>query len=212
MEKKIPIIDDKPAKPIDYTDMGLKIKETLDGRVDNIGLVEDGIQIKETDLDISLKDDYLWDVLPKFDFDNPPVDPEQLSMAMVLYMREQGGVGLAANQVGYNFKMFVTEGEPAFAVFNPTITFQSPNQVMLDEGCLSYPNLLLKVNRPASIRVRFQDPFGNWITRQFAGMSARVFLHEYDHLLGVDFTDKVSKLKLEMAQKKAKKRMSNATS
>jgi peptide deformylase len=82
---------------------------------------------------------------------------------------------------------------------------------MLDEGCLSYPNLLLKVNRPASIRVRFQDPFGNWITKQFAGMSARVFLHEYDHLLGVDFTDKVSKLKLEMAQKKAKKRMSNAS-
>ena len=87
MEKKIPIIDDKPAKPIDYTDMGLKIKETLDGRVDNIGLVEDGIQIKETDLDISLKDDYLWDVLPKFDFDNPPVDPEQLYGNGIVYER-----------------------------------------------------------------------------------------------------------------------------
>ena len=145
-------------------------------------------------------------MLPKFDFANPPIDPVELSIAMVVYMREQGGIGLAANQVGYNFKMFVTEGEPAFAVFNPTITFESPNSVMLDEGCLSYPNLLLKVSRPSSIRVRFQDPYGNWITRQFAGMSARVFLHENDHLLGVDFTDKVSTMKLKMAQKKAKKR------
>jgi len=203
MEKKIP---DFNKKPVDYTDMGLKIKETLGVRPDGIGLVEDGIQIKDTDLDIQLKDDYLWDVLPKFDFANPPIDPVELSIAMVVFMREQGGIGLAANQIGYNFQMFVTEGEPAFAVFNPTITFQSPNSVLLDEGCLSYPNLLLKVSRPSSIRVRFQDPYGNWITRQFAGMSARVFLHENDHLLGVDFTDKVSTMKLRMAQKKAKKR------
>ena len=203
MEKKI---------PTDFTDLGKKIKETLDGRVDNIGLVEDGIKIEETDLDIKFNDDYLWDELPMFDFNNPPVDPEKLSMAMVSFMREKGGVGLAANQVGFNFKMFVTEGEPAFAVFNPTITFRSPNEVLLDEGCLSYPGLILKINRPASIRVRFQDPFGNWITKQFAGMSARVFLHEHEHLFGVDFTDKVSKLKLDMAQKKAKKRGTNATS
>ena len=74
----------------------------------------------------------------------------------------------------------------------------------MDEACLSFPGLQLKVKRPASIRVRFQDPYGNWITRQFAGMSARVFLHEYDHLFGVDFTDKVSKLKLDMAKKKVK--------
>ena len=119
-------------------------------------------------------------------------------------MYEENGIGLAANQVGYNFKMFVTEGEPAFAVFNPTITYRSPNEILMDEACLSFPGLQLKVKRPASIRVRFQDPYGNWITRQFAGMSARVFLHEYDHLFGVDFTDKVSKLKLDMAKKKVK--------
>ena len=203
MKKVIPKFSNKP---IDYSHIGDQIKETLSGRTDNVGLVEDGIQIKETNLDIQLKDDYLWDVLPMFDFANPPVDPVELSIAMVTFMREQGGIGLAANQVGYNFKMFVTEGEPAFAVFNPTITFESPNNVLLDEGCLSYPNLLLKVKRASSIRVRFQDPYGNWITRQFAGMSARVFLHENDHLLGVDFTDKVSTMKLQMAQKKAKKR------
>jgi len=183
-----------------------KIKEQLSTVMDNSkGLQAGGFKIQETDFDLKMKDDYLWDVLPRFDFESPPVDPVKFSMAMVTTMREKGGIGLAANQVGYNFKMFVTEGEPAFAVFNPTITFRSPNEILMDEACLSFPGLNLKVKRPASIRVRFQDPYGNWITRQFAGMSARVFLHEYDHLEGVDFTDKVSKLKLDMAKKKAKK-------
>ena len=179
---------------------------TLKGRTDNLGLEESSFEIKETDFNLQLKDDYLWDVCEKFNFNDLPVDPEKFSMAMVTFMRAGQGIGLAANQVGYNFKMFVTEGDPAFAVFNPTITFRSPNEVLLDEGCLSFPGLMLKVNRPASIRVRFQDPYGNWITKQFAGMSARIFQHENDHLEGVDFTDKVSKMKLQMAQKRAKKR------
>ena len=188
-----------------------KIKEQLSTVMNNSeGLKPSGFEIQETDFDLKMKDDYLWDVLPKFDFENPPVDPVKFSMAMVTSMREKGGIGLAANQVGYNFRMFATEGEPAFAIFNPTITFRSPNEVLMDEACLSFPGLNLKINRPASIRVRFQDPYGNWVTRQFAGMSARVFLHEYDHLEGVDFTDKVSKMKLQMAQKKAAKREKNA--
>ena len=183
-----------------------KIKEQLSTVMDNSthGLAPSGFEIQETDFNLDMKDDYLWDELPAFDFVNPPVDPVKFSMAMVTSMREKGGIGLAANQVGYNFKMFVTEGEPAFAVFNPTITYRSPNEILMDEACLSFPGLQLKVKRPASLRVRFQDPYGNWRTRQFAGMSARVFLHEYDHLFGVDFTDKVSKLKLDMAKKKVK--------
>ena len=171
------------------------------------GLTESGIKIQETDIKLSLKDDTLWDECVPFDFSNPPVDPEKISMEMVTFMRNNGGVGLAANQLGYHFRMFVTEGEPAFAVFNPTITFASPNNVLLDEGCLSFPHLLLKINRPASIRVRFQDPFGNWVIKQFAGMSARVFQHEIDHLNAVDFTEKVSKMKLQMAQKKVAKKL-----
>jgi len=177
---------------------------SIKGKVSG-GLTESGIKIQETDIKLSFKYDTLWDECIPFDFNDPPIDPEKLSMAMVTFMRDNGGVGLATNQLGYNFRMFVTEGEPAFAVFNPTITFTSPNIVLLHEGCLSFPHLLLKINRPSSIRVRFQDPFGNWVIKQFAGMSARVFQHEYDHLNGVDFTDKVSKIKLQMAQKKVSK-------
>jgi len=191
----------------DFSHIGDKIKELDVGiKGKGQGLQPDGFEIKETDLDIKLKDDTLWDECIPFDFNDPPVDPEKLSMAMVTAMRDHGGVGLAANQVGFNFRMFVTEGEPAFAVFNPTISFRSPNELLMDEGCLSYPDLMLKVSRPASIRVRFQDPYGNWITKQFAGMTCRVFQHEYDHLQGVDFTDKVSKMKLDMAKRKAAKR------
>jgi|TARA_R110000796_G_C14447162_1_gene422983 peptide deformylase len=182
-----------------------KIQKQLSTVMDNSkGLKPSGFEIEETDLDLSMKDDYLWDELPAFNFEDPPVDPVKFSMAMVTLMREKGGMALAANQVGHNFAMFVTEGEPAFAVFNPTITFRSPNEVLMDEACLSFPGLNLKIKRPASIRVRFQEPYGNWITRQFAGMSARVFLQMADHLIGVDFTDKVSKLKLDMAKKKVK--------
>ena len=201
------MVDEKPdfKKTIKELDVALK------GRTDNLGLEESGFEIKETDFNLQLNDDLLWDVCERFNFQDPPVDPEKFSMAMVSFMRAGHGVGLAANQVGYNFRMFVTEGEPAFAVFNPVITFSSPNDILLEEGCLSYPNLLIKISRPASIRVRFQDPYGNWITKQFAGMSARIFQHENDHLEGVDFTDKVSKMKLQMAQKKAAKRGKNAT-
>jgi peptide deformylase len=195
----------------DFKETIKKLDVTLDGRTDNIGPQDGNFEIKETDFNLQLKDDYLWDVCERFDFKDPPVDPEKLSMAMVTYMREGKGVGLAANQVGYNIKMFVTEGEPAFAIFNPTITFKSPNLILMDEGCLSFPGLMLKVSRPSSIRVRFQDPYGNWITRQFAGMSARIFQHETDHLEGVDFTEKVSKMKLQLAQKRAIKRLRYAT-
>ena len=61
-------------------------------------------------------------------------------MAMVSFMRASHGIGLAANQVGYAFRMFVTEGEPAFAVFNPVITFHSPNEILL--ACILSSNLL----------------------------------------------------------------------
>ena len=147
----------------------------------------------------------LYNETEQFDFNDPPQDPWELAEDMIKFMREHKGYGLAANQVGLPYRMFVTEGEPAFAVFNPRITYRSPNDNRLDEGCLSFPNLILNIKRPASIRVRFQDPNGDFNVKQFAGMSARIFQHEFDHLEGVDFTTHVSKLKYKMAVKKMQK-------
>ena len=56
------------------------------------------------------------------------------------------------------------------------------------------------------MRARFQDPYGDYVTRQFDGITSRVFQHEFDHLQGVDFTMKVSKMKKQMALKKWKKK------
>ena len=147
----------------------------------------------------------LYNEAEQFDFKDSSVDPWELAEDMIKFMREYKGYGLAANQIGLPYKMFVTEGDPAFAVFNPRITYRSPNDIRLDEGCLSFPNLILNIKRPASIRVRFQDPNGDFVVKQFAGMSARIFQHEFDHLEGVDYTTRVSKLKYKMAIKKTQK-------
>ena len=144
--------------------------------------------------------------LEKFNFKDPQVDPVNLSASLVKTMRKYGGYGLSASQVGLPLKVFVIESEPAYAVFNPRITYHGEENVLLEEGCLSYPGLVLKVSRPRFIRARFQDPYGDHVTRQFDGITARVFQHENDHLLGVDFTEKVSKMKKDMAVKRWRKK------
>jgi peptide deformylase len=120
-------------------------------------------------------------------------------------MRENDGLGLASPQVGLPYRAFVMRAENIIGVFNPKIVDASSEMVYLEEGCLSYPNLWVKIKRPKKIKVRFTNPDGQTETRVFDGMSARVFQHELDHLDGVCFIDRVSKLKLELALKKQRK-------
>lgn len=133
--------------------------------------------------------------LEKFDFDNPPEDPVALSRSMIDFMLENNGIGLSANQVGKPYRMFVMRGEPEmFACFNPRIVLSSDNKVILDEGCLSYPGLSCKVRRPIMIKVRFQTPNSETMTKEFYGMTARVFQHELDHLDGITMLERVHPL------------------
>ncbi len=165
------------------------------------------INVKDGSMELELKHEFLRsEELEQFDFNNPQVDPVNLSQSMVSLMRKEMGYGLSANQVGLPLKVFVLEGEPAYAVFNPRITYLGEEEILLEEGCLSYPGLTLKITRPRFMRARFQDPYGDFVTKQFDGITSRVFQHEYDHLMGVDFTQKVSKLKKQMALKKWKKK------
>ena len=76
---------------------------------------------------------------------------------------------------------------------------------MIDEGCLSFPGLWVKVNRPETIEVEYEDENGEKVQRELYGLQSRIFQHEYDHMEGSNFTEKVSKLKLDMAIKKQKK-------
>jgi peptide deformylase len=154
--------------------------------------------------------------LPEFDFNNPIIDPRDLEEQMVQLMIESNGVGLAANQVGLEARVFVMRTEKLqgvftpFALFNPKIIVTDPEEEVEEEGCLSFPNLFFKVKRPSHVVAEFFDRDNNKCIIRFDGIDARCFLHELDHLNGVCFTDHISKLKLEMALKKQRKQNGRA--
>ena len=81
----------------------------------------------------------------------------------------------------------------------------SKEEILIDEGCLTYPGVWLKVKRPIAIKVEFEDEKGEKHEREFQGLTSRIFQHEYDHMQGTDFTQKVSRLKIERAMKKLNK-------
>ena len=142
---------------------------------------------------------------PKFDFTTPPIDPIELVVNLAETMMHLGGLGLAAPQVGLPYNCFVLYANPIIAVYNPILIDATTEQTELEEGCLSFPNLVLKIARPSVIKVRYQMPNSETITQKYVGMTSRAFQHEMHHLHGILFTDHVSKLKLQMAKAKAKK-------
>jgi peptide deformylase len=140
----------------------------------------------------------------RFNFEDPPMDPTELFENLKETMLKNGGLGLAAPQVGIPYRVFVI-GDPSnpdsvFSVFNPVIA-HTGGEIVLEEGCLSFPGLFMKIERPAAIRTRFSGHDGYVETIDFNGYTARAFLHEFDHLEGITFTEKVSKLKLDRAKK-----------
>ena len=143
----------------------------------------------------------------KFDFANPPLDPIELSHNLAQTMVNKIGVGLAANQVGLPWSVFVMGcgGGEVYCCYNPRIVNMSTERVEMEEGCLSFPGLHLKIKRPIAIRVRYQQPNGEVVTKDFSGLTSRIFQHEYDHLQGKVFTEYMTRLELDIAKRKAKK-------
>ena len=151
-------------------------------------------------------DPILTRVYESFDFNNPPFDPIELAQELVRFMHDRNGLGIAANQVGIPFRIFAMRGAPEnFVCINPRIVQPSETQVVLEEGCLTFPGLNVKIKRPQHVRVRFQTPNGETITKQFTGMSARVFQHEMDHLDGVIFYNKANRVHRDKALQKWRK-------
>jgi hypothetical protein len=96
-------------------------------------------------------------------------------------------------------------GDEVWSLFNPEITERSAVPSKYQEGCLSYPGLLLTLNRSEWIKVKFQAVGGQWVEEKFSGLTAVCIQHEIDHLDGIMYTDKVSPIKLEQAKRKVKK-------
>jgi peptide deformylase len=139
----------------------------------------------------------------EFDFDNPPCDPKELAQALHDKMLKSDGLGLSANQVGLPYRVFVMRtGEKPYAVFNPRVVDVSEKELSMKEGCLSFPLLYLSVKRPDSVRIRFQDETGEMRTEKFIGMTARIALHEFDHMLGKVYTQRATQYETQRALRK----------
>ena len=148
----------------------------------------------------------LFEPLPWFDFENPPVNPNTFASSLVETCIKNRGLGLSANQCGFKYRVFVAgAGEDYVAYFNPKIIKMSTEETIGVEGCLSYPHLFLNVLRPTSVEVEYQDFNGDKHTTRFEGLTARVFLHEYDHMQGVTFTSRTKPLALKSGLDKRKK-------
>ncbi len=161
------------------------------------------IELKELHL-IPETSGILTQMQGEFDFNNPVYDPKELAYKLNDCMIKNNGLGLSACQVGIPFKVFVmrvNDPEP-LALFNPRIVNVSENEVSMKEGCLSYPLLYMNVKRPDAVRIRFQTADGETKTQQFIGMSARVSLHEMDHMEGITYTNRASSFELQRATRK----------
>lgn len=153
------------------------------------------------------KDPILKQKAVDFDFSSD-IDPVELSNRLTETLKTHRAYGIAAPQCGLPHRVFVIGAEDEYiTMFNPKITSVSEETVPLDEGCLSFPFMILKVVRPKSLTVNFQNEKGEEKVLTLSGLSARIVLHEYDHLNGITF-DKVAKpLALKMGLKKREKQI-----
>lgn len=154
---------------------------------------------------VSRHDPLIRTKLEDFDFANPPMNPVQLYNDLGETMIKHKGLGLAANQVGLPYRVFVMTGTPVIGCFNPRIVDKSSEMIELDEGCLTFPGVIAKIKRPRLIKVRYTEPNGNVVTKIYTDMTARIIQHEIDHLDGKVFLDYLSHVKRESVLKKAAK-------
>ena len=135
------------------------------------------------------------------------VNAAVIEREMLETMNASGGIGLAGNQVGLLRRVFVMRLQDGREIgcFNPRIMLGDNDKLDNEEGCLSFPNLWLKVQRHNKITAAYLDNTGKQCIIELEGLDSRCFQHELDHLEGITFTEYVSNLKLTMARKKQRK-------
>ena len=161
-----------------------------------------------------------------FNFDEPVMDPYELSNELQKIRAEGGGIGLAAPQVGINTQVLVigmgnfqTEGAEDYnqVFFNPNIISMGDEKTYMVEGCLSYPGLFVKVKRPKSMVMEWWTEEDTRCEETFDGITSRILQHEVDHLNGITFIKRAERYHLEKArkdlkvQKRLRKRQNNTT-
>jgi peptide deformylase len=136
---------------------------------------------------------------------------------MIPAMYAFDGTGLAANQVGIDQRIFVADvGEGPFVVINPEILRASAKKTVMEEGCLSFPGVHIRIERPEAVHVRYLTEGNETVEVHLTGVPSKVFQHEIDHLNGrmiIDHATKADRIKfkdrlaaIEALQKKGKQR------
>ena len=122
------------------------------------------------------------------------LDRPEMSRILKENMMHYEGVGLSANQIGISERVFIMvlnmETEETITCFNPRIIKRYDENVYFEEGCLSFPDEIINVERPDRIVVKYEDEDKKDHKIKLSGMAARVFLHEFDHLEGIVFTER----------------------
>ena len=122
------------------------------------------------------------------------LDRREMSRILKENMIHYEGVGLSANQIGIDERVFIMvlnmETEETITCFNPRIIKRYNDNVWCEEGCLSFPDEIINVERPDRIIVKYEDEDKKDHKIKLSGMAARVFLHEFDHLEGIVFTER----------------------
>jgi peptide deformylase len=132
-------------------------------------------------------------------------DLERFESDMIRLMLDEKGMGLAANQIGIT-KRFFAIGHESFDTFqkhaiiwNPQVINSSAEKVIDVEGCLSFKDIFVKVERPKTVEVQYETTQGKTRFAKLDGMESKCFQHELDHLEGITFNKRVSKLRWQMA-------------
>ena len=122
------------------------------------------------------------------------LDRHHLSRVLIDNMIHHNGIGISANQIGIWERAFAMvrdlENNEIMVCFNPRIVKSYAEEVEMEEGCLSYPELFLKIKRPDKIVVKYEDENKKTQKMKLQGLASRVFQHEYDHMEGIDFTQR----------------------
>lgn len=121
------------------------------------------------------------------------------------------GVGLAAPQIGLSIRLFIADGAPfedeevkdfKQVFINPVIKEEEGNLWKFNEGCLSIPNIREDVQRKEVLHIEYYDENWNFKKETYAGLAARIIQHEYDHIEGVLFVDRISPLRKRLIKNK----------
>ena len=122
------------------------------------------------------------------------IDRYNVAKILIENMHHYGGIGLSANQIGMYVRAFAMikdlEYNEVIVCFNPRIIKRYDDNVWCEEGCLSFPDEFISVDRPDKIVVKYEDEDKKEHKIKLSGMAARVFLHEFDHLEGIVFTER----------------------